>query len=412
MIHMQLNTDRLVPDKSIFASLIDLTFVVGDPETAARMPQGAPLQPFSEPVIAFLNDLSKKLLQVGKAHSDVTAFGFWCRRSALLREKEKYDDLPLRLGRGIVFHSTPSNVPVNFAFSFASALLAGNANIVRLPAKDYEQVSIICGTIRELLAKEHKDLAPYICMVKYPPNKEITDIFSILCDSRIVWGGDGTIEEMRNSPLKPRANEITFADRYSIAAIDADEYLRAEDQQKIALDFYNDTYLNDQNACTSPKLIVWLGKEKERAKAAFWEYEYRLVKEKYTLQPVYAVKKLESFYKAALKHEMERITSGDNFIYRVSVHTLSSDLFQVKNNCGFFYEYDVDDLAEILPVCSERCQTLTYYGLDRERLKRFLIERKPRGIDRMVPMGRSLDFTLTWDGYDLIRSLSRKVSIL
>lgn len=82
-------------------------------------------------------------MNVGKEYFDIATFRFWRRKSALLREKEKYDDLSFRLGKGIVFHSTPSNVPVNFSFSFASGLLAGNANIVRLPAKDFDQVKII-----------------------------------------------------------------------------------------------------------------------------------------------------------------------------------------------------------------------------------------------------------------------------
>ena len=65
------------------------------------------------------------------------------RCAALLAEKAKYDDAELRLGKGVVFHIAPSNVPVNFAFSFAAGLLAGNANIVRIPSKDFEQVQIM-----------------------------------------------------------------------------------------------------------------------------------------------------------------------------------------------------------------------------------------------------------------------------
>jgi len=34
-----------------------------------------------------------------------------------------------------------------------------------------------------------------------------------------------------------------------------------------------------------------------------------------------------------------------------------------------------------------------------------------RGIDRIVPIGHSLDFNAIWDGYDLVEQFSRKVTI-
>lgn len=175
----------------------DLIYVVGNAEVIENMPAVKPFAPFAEETVSFLNALSGILLKTGKAYPDVVTFGFWCRKAAVLKEKAGYDDLEYRLGRGVAFHSTPSNVAVNFAFSFAAALLAGNANIVRLPAKDFPQVDIICAGIKELLNGEFKNLAPYVCMVKYGMIKEISDTFSSLCDARIVWGGDMTISLMR-----------------------------------------------------------------------------------------------------------------------------------------------------------------------------------------------------------------------
>jgi len=83
-----------------------------------------------------------------------------------------------------------------------------------------------------------------------------------------------------------------------------------------------------------------------------------------------------------------------------------------KYNSGFYFEQDINGLKDILPVCGERLQTLTYYGLTREELTAFFTECRPKGMDRAVPMGKSMDFSLTWDGYDLIRQLSRRVTII
>ena len=70
------------------------------------------------------------------------------------------------------------------------------------------------------------------------------------------------------------------------------------------------------------------------------------------------------------------------------------------------------DNLEIAGVCDLRCQTLTYYGVKEEDFRTFLEETRPAGIDRIVPMGKSMDFSLIWDGYDLIRQMSRRITVL
>ena len=47
--------------------------------------------------------------------------------------------------------------------------------------------------------------------------------------------------------------------------------------------FYNDTYLVDQNACSSPHLIIWLGKKSKKIQERFWENLYDLVKKNMNL---------------------------------------------------------------------------------------------------------------------------------
>ena len=389
----------------------DLIYVVGTAETVLNMPAVPALVPFSEMAVSFLNILSGKLLKAGKAYSDVVTFAFWCRKAALMNEKAKYQDGEVRLGRGIAFHSTPSNVPVNFAFSFATGLLAGNANIVRLPAKDFEQVAVICNAVDEAL-DEMPEMKPYVVFVKYPPIKEISDYFSAICSSRIVWGGDMTIAEMRRSPLSPRAKEITFADRHSILVLDAEAVLEAKNVERLGQDLYNDTFCIDHNACTAPRLVVWLGKRKAEAKEFFWKAVHRLVKEKYTLAPVQAVGKLAAFYRVAAKEKIKLLPAEDNLIIRIKVERLDSSLMDYKYNSGFFFEYDAEDLDGILPVCTTKCQTMTYFGVSRDKISDFICLQAPQGIDRAVPMGKSMDFTLVWDSYDLIRDLSRVVNIL
>ena len=221
-----------------------------------------------------------------------------------------------------------------------------------------------------------------------------------------------TVAELRQSKIPARTTEITFADRHSIAVVDADKYLEAENKDVIIQNFYNDTYFSDQNACTSPRIIFWQGKKKTEAKTDFWGRVHELVKNKYTLAPVQSVGKLNAMYSVASQKKVKVIKSDDMFVTRIEVDKIDKDLMNYKYNSGFYFDKDINDLSEIVDVCDVRCQTLTYYGVSQESFKAFLEASRPIGIDRIVPMGKSMDFTLVWDGYDLIRQMSRKVSII
>ena len=231
--------------------------------------QVRPLAPFAEPVIAFLSDVSAALLRdrEAKAYPDVVTFAFFCRRASLERMKEEHA-VSDRLGRGLAFHIAPSNVPINFAYSLAAALLAGNACVVKASSQDFAQTRIVCRAMDALLKGKHAALAPYVNVCIYPRERQdVTEAFSAECDARIIWGGDETVRRVRAAQMPPHAVEVTFPDRYSLLCVSAEAVLMMDEKQlsAAAQGFYNDTYLTDQNACTSPRLIYWLGERVEKA---------------------------------------------------------------------------------------------------------------------------------------------------
>ncbi len=392
-----------------------VTYALGSAEIEAQLENTQPLPIFSAEAVAFLTALSARILAdaEAKAYPDVVTLGFWCRPAALRQMQRTYEAEVNRLGRGIVFHIAPSNVAVNFAYSFLAAFLAGNASIVRLPSKDFPQVDVLCRIFTETLA-EFPALFPYFLFVRYGHVQEVNEHYSRMCQTRVIWGGDATIEAIRCAPLAPRANEITFADRHSLAVIDAPAYLAAEDKERIAQDFYNDTYLSDQNACTAPRFVVWLGAA-EKVKAAqelFWRTLHALVKERYTLQGVQAVDKLTQLYRLGVHAAARQVPMEDNLITRVRVAELTEELAAYKAGSGFFIEYRAQELAEIRPLCGISCQTLSYYGAQKNALLEEILSMRPAGIDRIVSMGRTMDFALVWDGVDLIRTMSRVIQMI
>ncbi len=147
-------------------------------------------------------------------------------------------------------------------------LLSGNCNIVRVPSISFEQIDIIICAINSLAKISHfSSISQRIILVRYDRDNVATKLFSLDCDIRIIWGGDETIRKIRENKLQPRAFDITFADRYSLSAINANKFIQDNKPLKTANDFYNDTYLIDQNAFTSPHLILWIGSKNNVKKA-------------------------------------------------------------------------------------------------------------------------------------------------
>ena len=60
---------------------------------------------------------------------------------------------------------------------------------------------------------------------------------------------------------------------------------------------------------------------------------------------------------------------------------------------------------------NSKFQTLTYFGFDKRILFNLFFEKNQTGIDRIVPIGRSMEMNFIWDGYDLAHELTRKIDI-
>ncbi|MBQ9233267.1 MAG: hypothetical protein IJ167_04435 [Lachnospiraceae bacterium] len=395
----------------------NVRFLVGDISilTSGEIPA---LTPFSKDVIEFLDTFAKKLLKYGEAklYPDLITLGFWCRKASVSKMKEEFATDKLRLGRGVAFHIAPSNVAVNFAYSLIASLLAGNSNIVRLPSKDFRQIEIIAEVMNECI-RELPKMKNYVTLVRYERDKKINDVFSALCDIRIIWGGDNTISTLRQSPIGFRTKEICFADRYSVCVINSDEYVKNEEYKKVAEGFYNDTYLSDQNACNSPKLIVWMGSDVEKAKELFWSELYKVVSVRYELSAVQIVGKLDTVLNFSGQADdgvnpKYSCYDEENKIMRVEIDAVDKNMMELRQNSGLFFEITTDDLSDISAICTNKLQTMGVYGVDKAVIEDFVLKCTPRGIDRVVPIGKTLDFSLIWDGYNLVDEMSREVSVL
>lgn len=391
-------------------------YLVGNGEKVQSL---RPLTPYDDLVCEFLNCLSLTLLSDSEAklNPDIISFAYWCRKANISKLKHEFAENNIRLGLGLVFHIAPSNVPINFAFSYAFSLLSGNANIVRVPTKDFPQTNIVCRVINQLFTnKKFKTIEDMTVFIKYNQNDEITGIFSANCNARIIWGGDQAINNIRKLTIPERSVDIAFADRYSFCVIDGNSILQADEKsiKRLASDFYNDTYLMDQNACSSPHLVLWFGEGDvlTKAKQRFWNSVYEVTASKYELEPVNAVDKYMLLCENAI--EFDNITGFkkyDNYLYCMELDSVQNNMDVFRGRYGYFYEYSVENINSIVHIINTKYQTLTYYGVDKGKLIDFVLENHLSGVDRIVPIGKALEIGVIWDGYDIVRTLSRIIDI-
>lgn len=393
-------------------SNIDVTYLAGGPIEDVK-----PLPPYDERVCDFLAKLSGKLRKDKRAaaYPDIQSFAFYCRKANIDRLRAEFQDGKKRLGKGLAFHIAPSNVPVNCAFTYLFGLLAGNANVVRVSSKQSEQVRIICDVINDMfLSGEHQVVRNMTAFVLYEKDKRINDALSERANIRVIWGGDAAISEIRKSPISARCTELTFADRYSFGILDPVRI--AEESEKnvkhLAEQFYNDTYLMDQNACSTPHLLFWKSNGGEKAaegKKRFWQMLHQVAK-KYELADIKVSDKYVLLCEQILElAKIGQIEKKDNLLYIITMKELPEDITALRGKFGLFFQYDIKDLEEIPKHITEKIQTCVYYGIEAEVIRSMVLKKGLMGIDRIVPVGSSLDIGVFWDGYDIIRQMSRLI---
>ena len=376
------------------------------------------LPPFSNLVCDFLGDFSENLKRNKKANkfSDLMAAAFWCRKNNIISKKKFYLDSFNRVGLGVVFHVPPSNIEINFLYTFIFGLLSGNSNIIRLSKKKGKRTHLILNILNKTFKKKkYLFLKNNNSFIEYDKNDEISGKISLISDARMIWGGDQTINYFKKFETHPRCRDIMFSDRYSLAILNSDKINLANDSEmyKLSQNFFNDTYLNDQMSCSSPHLILWLGKKINKAKDKFWNNLEKYVKKKYSLLDNTAIQKYTHFlnFCALYKDDIKEFKTHKNYIHRVELKKMIKNIDKFKSFGGFFIESNINKISDIKNIVNKNFQTLSYYGFEKKILKNKIKFNEFKGIDRVVPIGQTLDIDLAWDGFDIIKQLTRVVEV-
>ena len=390
--------------------------LVGDEATVMSEPAWAP---FDDRILSFLVDLSRLVMVDSRARllPDVISLGYWCRKSSLDSMRSSHRSDQLMMGRGLAFHVPPSNVPLNFAYSLICGLLAGNSNIVRLSTTESVEVETFVELMKETLRiADHQEVARRICLVRYGHDDATTLHYSLRADARVIWGGDSTVAHIRSIPSKPRCVDVSFADRVSLALVNARTVADLTDKELSACTagFVADSYTFDQNACSSPKMVVWHGAGSviDAARPRFWSAVERIAAEKDSMAPVNYVNRFVELCEMIAETDAISTLEGlGSPAARITLRETEQWESAAVLRFGTFSEARITAMKDLEHLVDERVQTVCYFGYEPSELRSVLAGLSLAGVDRVVPFGQALSFDLTWDGYDLVRFLSRHVVV-
>lgn len=384
------------------------------------------LRPMDDRVLHFLQILAERILQTAslRADQEFVALAYWLRQANLRHYADTFlgrvGPEQVVLPRGRAFHVAAANVGSNFLYSWALSLLAGNINVVRISKSTSPGVLDLLGVLRQLCEDPvGRPITARNAILSYPHSDQISAQFSAWADVRVLWGGDDTVQYFRRLPAKPTVKDLAFADKCSFTCIEAPSYLAASGAEvvRVAHQFYNDAYWFDQMACSSPRLVYFVGNPEEcdLASQGFWrEIEVELKRREHMDSASVAINKL--VYACECAGELGplvpvRIGNG-----RAPTVLRIDCVNRRPSGChcggGVFLEAFLPELSSLLPLIEVHDQTMTYFGFSVETIQGFARSLTNSGLHRIVPIGQAMNFGPTWDGYMLLDELTRRVVVI
>lgn len=381
--------------------------------------------PFNQLAMEFVGSVSRGILTDHRFRRspELMAMAHWFRPVNLRDLRRQFlggDELTQHryLRRGVVFHIAPSNVDSVFIYSWLLSLLCGNANIARVSTRRTAQMQAFFYTVATLFQREeYKELADANLVISYEHDAALTEKISSHCHLRVIWGGDNAVRQIRAIPLPPLSLEIAFANRFSLAVIGANALVSLDRAGLAALAhaFYNDAFWFAQQACSSPRAVIWIGNNQtnNRARSLFWGAVTEQVRQRSPENlPGQVMNRTTTLFRLAREHAGARADSAPGAMpSRILVSELNAEDRICHDGNGLFIEIERPHLVDIIGMLSSRDQTIAHFGFDRAEWLELLADLPPHAADRIVPIGEALAFSPVWDGVNLLRSFTREVKV-
>ncbi len=378
-----------------------------NPAAAAGQLQNA----FSGETMDYIGALSARLLAdpICRTMPDLLALAFWFRRQKLASLVQKYQQMPFQFKPlGLVCHNTPANVDSLFMYPALLSLLCGNHNLVRLSSRAGPSAKVLLRHINAL-ADTYPQQNAALQFIQAPHQDPELQTIIRSADSRVLWGTDETIVAQRQQAVAAHCRDLSFSHKMSLTLLDAQALCTADPTAfKTLLElFCRDHLTYAQQACASAKVVIWLGEAKNVAAAQqrFWPALAEVSRRQALLTDSEAYQALAGAQRLLLCSDNYRQWQAGH-LQRLQIQELDTEMVHLHPGCGLFLELPVTSLETLAPMLYVCHQTLSYWGIEESQLFTWH-STILRGLDRVVPLGQSLQFSEVWDGVDLIIQLSR-----
>ena len=376
----------------------------------------APLSVFDTTILSFIQTLSASLLKdpQSKALPELVALGFWLRR-ANIKNMMAINSVGInKSSRGInkalgtVLHFTPANVDTMFVYSWVCSLLMGNNNVVRVASAKSQTKNVLLELLDRVMSQaEHTDIAKRNAFISYAKESDCSASLCLQADARVIWGGDDSVNAIRALPCKPRCRDISFAGRYSAALINGDALHTEQQITRLATLLWKDTEPYAQQACSSPRVVFWLGD------AGLQQQVFEQIDTLAQSQELVA-NQLNNHLVTSQLLQSDGTTAKplvQNRICALPVSCLNEKMLAWHSGSGLFLVYQLDSVEQLTVLVDEKLQTLSYWEVEQDSLLKLVQNPSIQGLDRVVPVGQALDFSPEWDGYNLMNELSRHIVV-
>ena len=164
--------------------------------------------------------------------------------------------------------------------------------------------------------------------------------------------------------------------------------------------------------CSSPRSLVWVGTGALGHLADDFHQRLQAVAHRKGYDPDASLElaKLSHAYRSIIDMPVDtyqRYGSADTVLETAGFPAARGEFC----GAGLLYQWHVIELAELAPHIRRQDQTLGVFGVPDASIRDFVAAVAGRGIDRIVPIGKALDFGRFWDGYDLLAEFTRRVAV-
>ena len=397
---------------SIFSSLREsLTNYL---KTYSSLPVGA--------VVALLDAAARNMVSADYANVEGIAFlSSWLRKSnlekvlrinlgsqfAAIDGPVPVDGVWLRaVPRGVVCHWVAGNIPTLAFFSWAVATLGKNASIVRVPEESREVVRKLFRAVElasiEFDGRNYRGsmLLDRTAVVHFPSaNQRLNHAMSLAADARVIWGGSEAVRAVTSYPRLEHCEDVVFGPKYSLGAIDHVTVEDSSARSESLTAFARQTIMFEQAACSSPQIIFV-----EAPGIDLEELGDLVESEMKKVCSRFPKRKIEQFTSCQILHERARYGLRGETSVRASIdlgYTILLERGAALRNAlqsRTLYVMAINDLQEILPLLSQKIQTLGLSIADPQRRLEFSEACALRGVARCVRPELMNIYETPWDG--------------